>query len=105
MDTSNINIERAHRDGENRTIKKVIVADFSFYKDEINISQDCKNFNRAYSSSLLRPIIARDHLLFPSIFKFCTFLRKFSNILPFLSFSNIFYPFSEKSHACLYFLE
>ena len=40
MDTSNINIERAHRDGENRTIKKVIVVDFSFYKDEINISRD-----------------------------------------------------------------
>ena len=34
--------------------------------------------------------------LFQNIFKFCTFLPKFSNI---------FCPFSEKSHECPYFLE
>ena len=37
--------------------------------------------------------------LFQNTFTFCTFLPKFSNILPFLAL------FSEKSHACPYFLE
>ena len=37
--------------------------------------------------------------LFQIIFKFCTFLPKFSKILPF------FWRFSEKLHACPYFLE
>ena len=40
--------------------------------------------------------------LFQNIFKFCTFLPKFSNILPFFAF---FWPFPEKSHVCPYFLE
>ena len=34
--------------------------------------------------------------LFQNIFKLCTFLPKFSNILPFLPF---YCPFSEISHA------
>ena len=34
--------------------------------------------------------------IFPNIFKFCTFLPKFSNNLPFFT---LFCPFSEKSHA------
>ena len=51
-------------------------------------------FTRAYSSSLLRAIIARNHLLFFKIFSnFGTFLSKFSNILPLLPFLNTFLPF------------
>ena len=34
--------------------------------------------------------------IFPNIFKFCTFLPKFSNNLPFFT---LFCPFSEKLHA------
>ena len=41
--------------------------------------------------------------LLQNTFKFCTFLAKFSNILPF--FLNIFYSLFEKPHACPYFLE
>ena len=40
--------------------------------------------------------------LFQSIFRFCTFLPKFSNILPFF---HIFCHFSEKAHAYPYLLE
>ena len=57
---------------------------------------------RAISSSSLHAIIAQSPALFPNIFKFCTVLPKFSNILPFF---NIFCPFSEKLHACPYFVE
>ena len=46
--------------------------------------------------------------LFQNIFKFCTFSPKFSNILPFLPFFNIFLPyicpFSENLKAWPYFL-
>ena len=45
MDTSNITIERVHRVGEKSNDKeRAIVAQFSFYKDKINILGNCKNF-------------------------------------------------------------
>ena len=54
----------------------------------------CLSIPRVFSSSLLRPIIAWKYLPnFKIFFKFCTFLPKFSNILLFLSFFNIFSPF------------
>ena len=47
--------------------------------------------------------------LFQNIFKFCTFLPKFSNILPFFALFKHFLVFwcffFWKSHACPYFLE
>ena len=43
MDTSNLNVERAHRVGEKLNDKeRAIVVQFSFYKDEINILRNCK---------------------------------------------------------------
>ena len=53
---------------------------------------------RVCSSSLLRATTARiPPALFQKIFKFCTFLPKFSDILSFL---NIILTFSKKLHAC-----
>ena len=41
---------------------------------------------------------------FQNIFKFCTFLLKFSNSMPFFAvFFFLFWSFSEKSYACPYF--
>ena len=65
---------------------------------------------RAFSSSLLRAIIAHNHLLFFKIFSnfvyFCPNFQIFCPFLPFLEiFLLLFCPFSEKSHACPYFLE
>ena len=58
---------------------------------------------RPYSSSLLCAITACNHLPFFKIFgNFVYFWPNFQDILPFL---NIFGSFSEKSHACTYFLE
>ena len=58
---------------------------------------------RAYSTSLSRAIIARNHLPFFKIFSnfihFCPNFQIICSSLPF------FCPFSEKSHACPYFLE
>ena len=51
---------------------------------------------KAFSSSLLPAIIARNHL---------PFLKIFSNFVHFCLYFQIFCPFSEKSHACSYFLE
>ena len=53
---------------------------------------------------LLHACDSRTHeaALFQNIFKFCTFLPKSSNILP--SFA-LFFPFSERSHACRFFEE
>ena len=60
---------------------------------------------RAYPNSLLRAIIARNHLTFFKIFSNVHFCPKFSNILPFFDLFKHFYPFSEKFHACTYCLE
>ena len=58
---------------------------------------------RAFSSSLLHTIIARNHLPFFKIFSnLVHFLPKFSNIFHFF---NIFCPFSGKLYASPYFLE
>ena len=62
--------------------------------------------SRAFSSSLLRAIIAFNHLPFFKIFSnFVNFCPNFQIFCPFLSFFNIFCPFSEKLHVFLYFLE
>ena len=59
--------------------------------------------SKAYSSCFMHAIVAPMRLpFFQNIFKFRTFLPKFSNILPFFV---LFCPFSEKLHACPYFLE
>ena len=64
-------------------------------------SKICSQY-RAYCSSLLRAIIAHNHLLFfLNILKFCMFLPKFSNILPFSAFLLPFFSL----HVCPYFLE
>ena len=56
---------------------------------------------RAYSSGLLRAIIEmQSPALFQNIFKFCTFLPKFSNIFPFFA---LFF-LKNRTHA-LTFLE
>ena len=52
--------------------------------------------SRVYSSSLLGAIIARNHL---------PFFKIFSNFIYFSTNFQVFCPFSEKSHACSYFLE
>ena len=52
--------------------------------------------SRVYSSSLLGAIIARNHL---------PFFKIFSDFIYFSTNFQIFCPFSEKSHACSYFLE
>ena len=52
--------------------------------------------DRAYSSSLLCVIIAYNHL---------PFFKIISNFVHFCANFLIFYPFSEKSHPCFYFLE
>ena len=67
----------------------------------------CRSIAGAFFSSLLGPIIAWNHLPnFKIFFKFCTFLPKFLNILPFLPFFSIFSPFfcpfSKKLHACTF---
>ena len=63
------------------------------------MAKQAKMAYRAYSSSLIRSIIA---CLFSNIFKVCTFFPTFSNILPLF---NISLAFSEKLHPCPYFLE
>ena len=64
----------------------------------------CFKLNRAYSSSFLRAIIARNHLPFFKIFSnFVHFCPNFQIFCPFLNFFVLFCPFSEKSHACPYF--
>ena len=58
---------------------------------------------RAFSSSLLRAIVARNHLPFFKIFSnLVHFCPNFQIFCPFLTF---FCLFSGKSHACPYFLE
>ena len=43
MDIENVIIERAHRAGKkNKNRSQPIVAQFSFYKDEMNILKNCK---------------------------------------------------------------
>ena len=62
--------------------------------------------SRAYSSSLMCAIIARNHLPFFKIFSnFVHFCPNFQYFALFKHFFAIFCPFSEKSHACPYFLE
>ena len=64
-----------------------------------------KNIDRAYSSSLLRTIIARNHLpFFQNIVKFSIFLPKFLSYFPFF---NIFPPvialfLKNRTHACTF---
>ena len=58
---------------------------------------------RVFSSSLLRAIVARSHLLFFKIFSnLVNFCLNFQIFCPLLTF---FCLFSRKSHACPYFLE
>ena len=60
--------------------------------------------DRAHYGNLLRVIIARSHLPFFKIFSnFVHFCPNFQIFCPFLTF--FFCPYSEKSHACPYFLE
>ena len=55
-------------------------------------------FTRAYSSSLLRAIIARNHLLFFKIFStFVHFCPNFQIFCPYCPFLNIFLPFIWKT--------
>ena len=67
--------------------------------------------SRAFSSTLLRAIIARNHLHFFKISStFLYFCPNFQIFFPFFAlfkhFFTLFLPFfSEKSHACPYFLE
>ena len=66
--------------------------------------RECMDMARPFSSSLLRAIIARNHVPFFKIFS--NFVHFGSNVqifCPFLPF--FFFSFSEKSHACPYFLE
>ena len=77
----------------------------------------CKIFNksfycripRAFSSSLLRAIIARNHLLFFKIFlNFVYFCRNFQILYIFLSFLNILLPFfcafsENRAHALTFY--
>ena len=42
---------------------------------------------RAYSNCFMRAIVTHEAALFQNIFKFCLFLPKFSNILPFFALS------------------
>ena len=77
-------------------------------QDEIRIQES--SINRAFSSSLLRAVIARNHLSFFKIFSnFVYFCQNFQICCPFFPFFNMFLPFfrpfSEKLHACPYFLE
>ena len=59
-----------------------------------------KSLSRAYSSCFMRAIVARMRLPFFKIFSnFAHFCRNFPIFCPFLAI------FSEKSHACPYFLE
>ena len=45
MDIENVVIERAHRTRKKNKIRqRPIVAQFSFYKDKMNIFKNCKNF-------------------------------------------------------------
>ena len=58
---------------------------------------------RAFSSSLLRAIVTRNHLPFFKIFSnLVHFCPNFQIFCPFLTFFCLFYG---KSRACLYFLE
>ena len=61
------------------------------------------SINRAYFSSLLCAIIARNHLLFFKIFS--NFVHFCPNFQVFCPFSTFPCPFFEKSHPCPYFLE
>ena len=59
----------------------------------------------AYSSSLLRVIIARNQLSFFKSFQILYIFAQVFKYFVFLPFLNIFCPFYEKLHACLYFVE
>ena len=61
------------------------------------------NFVKVHSSSLLRAIIACNHLLLLEIFS--NFVHFCPNFQIFCPFSTFLCPFSEKSHPCTYFLE
>ena len=73
---------------------------FYFSRPRIRLINEAET-TRAHSTSLLRPIMARNHLTLFKIFnKFCTFSRKFWNILPFFLFFNIFCSFlKNRIHA------
>ena len=62
-----------------------------------------KLLRRAYSSSLLRVIIACNHLPFLKIFS--NFVYFYQNFQVFCPFSTFCCPFSEKWQPCPYFLE
>ena len=62
-----------------------------------------QNGTKAYSSSLLRQIIACSHLPFLKIFS--NFAHFWPNFKVFCPFSTFHFPFSEKSRPCPYFLE
>ena len=51
MDIENVVIERSHRTGKkNKNRSRPIVAQFSFYKDKMNISKNCKKLkNKRFS--------------------------------------------------------
>ena len=78
-----------------------------FYVHSITKTLIARPDNRITVQGLFQQFIVCDNrtqstFFFQNIFKFYTFLPKFSNILPALIF---FCPFSEKSHAGPYFLE
>ena len=81
---------------------------FFFFSFTINFNQTFDILSKKVTctgpiSSLLQVVIVYNHLpFFQNIFKFCTFLLKFSNIVPFFNISLLFF---EKLHPCCYFLE
>ena len=82
---------------QNKFDSKVFVQwDLAVFKKYAFWSGGKVSYNRAYSSSLLSVIIAHSHL---------PFLKIFSSFVHFCPNFQIFYPFSEKSHASPYFLE
>ena len=60
MDIENVVIERAHRTGEkNKNKSRPIVAQFSFYKDGMNILKNCKKLKNTKYVPSLRTFLER----------------------------------------------
>ena len=60
MDIENVVIERAHRTGKkNKNKSRPIVAQFSFYKDRMNILKNCKKLKNTKYVPSLRTFLER----------------------------------------------